>query len=202
VSRSAPGRGVAALVACVCAWPDAAIAHGTLQAGEFYTGLSQPLFHPEALLSLCAVLLWTSQQGEPAQHRLAFAFCAALLAGCAAAWIGWSPPGAVWVQRTGALGLGLLVAARLPLPGPLAYAIVATVGLAQGLEAIRPDLGTLQRPWLYALGLAGAALVLWGWLVVFTERFRAFWAQVAVRVVGSWIATVTLLVSALALARR
>lgn len=200
MSSSPLGR-AAALVVCLCLWPEAAFAHGMLQAGEFYTGLAQPLFHPEALLSLCAVLLWSSQQTEPEQHRLPFVFCATLLAGCSVAWLGWSPPGMGWVQRAGALGLGLLVAARLPLPGPLAYAIVAAIGLAQGSEAIRPDLGTLGRPWLYALGLAATSLVLWGWLVLFTERFRAFWAQVALRVAGSWIATVTLLVSALALAR-
>jgi hydrogenase/urease accessory protein HupE len=202
VSGSPAGRVGAVLVACLCLWPDAAFAHGVLRAGEFYSGLSQPLFHPEALLSLCAVLLWSSQQGEPAQQRLPFVFCATLLAGCTWAWAGGSLPGMGWLQRAGALGLGLLVAARLRLPGAPAYAIVAALGLAQGFGAIRPDLGTLERPWLYALGLAAAVLVPWGWLALFTERFRALWAQVAVRVVGSWIATVTLLVSALALARR
>jgi hypothetical protein len=54
---------------------------------------------------------------------------------------------------------------------------------------------------LYALGLALAPLVTSGWLILLAERARAFWIQVGVRVVGSWIATIALLVTALALTR-
>jgi len=198
--RVALQAGAAALA--VALFPSLALAHGKMQIGEFYTGLTEPVFHPESLFVVLALLLWSAQRGEPLVVRAPFAFAAAIVAGSAMALAGWGLPGSFWIARGGTLLLALLVAARLGLPELVALAIAVGIGIAAGHEATWPDRASLARPWLYAIGLGTAVLVAWGYVTSFSLRFRAFWAQVAVRIVGSWIATVTLLVSALALARR
>jgi len=192
----------AAVAALVCLLPGAAFAHGAMKIGEFYTGLTEPVFHPDSLLVVLAVLLWSSQRGEPTLYRVPFAFAAAVVAGSALALSGWDLPAGLWVARGAALALGLLVAARVGLPGAISLALALAAGLATGHAATWPERSALLRPWLYALGLGMAVIIGWGYVASFALRFRAFWAQVAVRIVGSWIATVTLLVSALALAKR
>ena len=182
--------------------PAPAFAHGTLKIGEFYTGLSQPLFHFESLLILLAVLLWSVQRGGEALVRVPSAFALATLAGSALALAGVDLPATTLVMRGGTLLFALLVAARIGLPGFVAIALAVALGVAAGHEATWSDRADLTRPWLYTAGLGAAVIVLWGYVASFALRFRAFWAEVALRVVASWIATVTLLVSALALAKR
>ena len=199
--RAASARRAAALALALCLPASPALAHGTLQAGEFYSGFVQPVFHPESLLALLALLLWSTQLGEPDAYRVPFAGCAAALAGAASAWLGSELAAVTWVERGATLGIALLVAARRPLPGPAALALAVAVGFAAGHEALAPELAALKRPWLFALGFAAALVVLWGYLASLVQRFGAPWLRLGVRIAGSWIATVTLLVSALALRR-
>lgn len=182
-------------------FPSPARAHGVLKLGEFFTGLSQPVFHPESLALVLAVLLWSSQRDEPLFYRVPFAFAAAAVAGSLAAAAAPALPGAPWLARGGTLVLALAVAARQALPGPAALAAGVALGLVAGYQAAGPERAALARPWLYGLGFATAVLVAWGYVASFALNVRAFWAQLAVRIVGSWIAAVTLLVSVLALAR-
>jgi hydrogenase/urease accessory protein HupE len=194
-------RVAAVAVGAVLAVPSAALAHGTMKVGDFYGGLSQPIFHPESLLPLLAMLLWCVQgPSELARPRVPLVFAAATAAGSALAIAGIGLPPAVWVARAGALGVGLLVAARIPNDERLAAPLAILVGVATGHAATWPDRADLARPALYAAGLATAVVIAWGYLGSLALRFRAFWAQVALRILGSWIATITLLVSALALA--
>ena len=195
-------RAAAALLLALCLPASPALAHGAMKAGEFYSGFVQPVFHPESLLALLALLLWSTQRTGSEWYALPLAFAAAALAGCALAGLAGERAWVAWVERGATLALALLVAARRSLPQPLAFAVGIALGLAAGHQAMQPELATLQRPWLFALGLAAAVLVVWGYLASFTQRFTAPWAQIAARIAGSWIATVTLLVSALALARR
>jgi hypothetical protein len=125
-----------------------------------------------------------------------------VVAGSAVAAGGWDPGGAAWTARVGALAVALAVAARSSVPSALAVGIAAALGLAVGHQATWPERAALARPWLFALGLGTGVAVAWGYVVSFRLRFRALWAEIALRVVGSWIATIALLVSALALARR
>jgi hydrogenase/urease accessory protein HupE len=193
---------VAAAAAIALAAPCTALAHGTMKVGDFYGGLSQPIFHPESLLPLLAMLLWCVQDSEVARPRVPLVFALATAAGSVIATAGVDLPAAVWVARAGALGVGLLVAARVPSDERIAAPIAILIGVAAGHQSTWPDRADLARPWLYAGGLGAAVVVAWGYLGSLALRFRAFWAQVALRIVGSWIATIALLVSALALATR
>jgi hydrogenase/urease accessory protein HupE len=180
--------------------PGPARAHGATDVGDFYAGLAQPLYHLESLLLLLALGLFAGQAPPERRYAAPLAFAAATLVGAAAALLGLELPGAVWAVRAGSLVCGLAVAARLA-PGLGVFAAAGLVfGLGQGHYAALGDRAELARPALYALGLALGPLVTSGWLILVAERARAFWMQVGLRVVGSWIATIALLVCALALA--
>jgi hydrogenase/urease accessory protein HupE len=173
-----------------------------MQVGDFYGGLSQPLFHPESLLVLLAVLLWSAQRGLPLLVRAPLALAAGVVAGSALAIAELPLAPAIWLTRAAALAFGLGLAARVAIPAWIAVPLAAAIGVAAGHAATWPDRETLARPWLYALGLGAGVAIAWGWIASFALRWRALWAQVALRIAGSWIATITLLVAALALARR
>jgi hypothetical protein len=72
-------------------------------------------------------------------------------------------------------------------------------GLAQGGVATLGEPAAASRPVLYVLGFAlGLGLLLFHVENV-AVRARAFWMQVGIRVVGSWIAAVGVLIGVLAL---
>jgi hydrogenase/urease accessory protein HupE len=95
------------------------------------------------------------------------------------------------------LVLGLLVAARLRLPPVVALALGLGVGLAHGYVATFSERETIARPILYMLGMCSGVGLLCFHLESLVLRFSAFWMQIAVRVLGSWIAAIGLLVAVL-----
>jgi len=167
--------------------------------GDFYAGALQPVFHVESLLLLLALALWAGQRGEPLMWRAPSAFLAAALLGAAAGVAGMPLPGSVWMARGAALGWGLLVAARLSLPLSLTLLLAALAGLAHGHQATFGEAGAISRPVLYVLGMEVGIALLTFHVVRPIRRFQGFAIQVGVRVAGSWIATITLLVTAFAL---
>ena len=179
--------------------PGVACAHSGVDMGDFYAGLSQPIFHWELLLLALGAALWASQAEDPDNVRIPVAFLVATLAGAAAGLWGPAATPPFWPVRIEAMVLGLLVAARLRI-AKLGVVVAAIAGLTYGWVAAVGEAPEVGKPIPYALGLVAGVFVLFGWVLAFTDRFRAFWVEVAVRVLGSWIATISLLVSALELA--
>lgn len=174
-------------------------AHGSMAMGELYAGLLQPVLHFESLLPILALALWASQQGAPLLWQLPLAFAGAALVAACVALVGFAVPGAAQVQSAAMLGFGGLVAARVRLPVAAALALAALAGLAQGSVGAFGEPAAAARPVLYVLGFAlGLGLLLFHVENV-AVRARAFWMQVGIRVVGSWIAAVGVLISVLAL---
>lgn len=181
--------------------PSTARAHGSTETGDFYAGLLQPVHHPESLLLLLALGLWAGQLPPSRQWLPPLLFAGATLLGAGLGLAGLVPVPAAWLVRGGALVLGLAVAARWTAPAALATGLALLLGLGQGHHASFSERQQVERALLYLLGAGLAPLLVCGWLVTLAERARAFWAQVALRVAGSWIATIALLVSALELVR-
>lgn len=174
-------------------------AHGSMAMGELYAGLLQPVLHFESLLPAAALALWAAQQEPPLRWQLPLAFGGAALAAACAALLGAALPAAAPVQSAAMLGFGALVAARLRAPRALALALAALAGLAQGSLGVLGEPAAATRPALYVTGYAlGLGLLLFH-VANLAVRARAFWMQVGIRVVGSWIAAVGVLVSVLAL---
>jgi urease accessory protein len=174
-------------------------AHGSMAMGELYAGLLQPVLHFESLLPILALALWAAQQGGPLLWQLPVTFAGAALVAACVALLGFALPGAALVQSAAMLGFGGLVAARVRLPAVLALGLAAVAGLAQGSVGAFGEPAAAARPVLYVLGFAlGLGLLLFH-VENLAVRARAFWMQVGIRVVGSWIAAVGVLISVLAL---
>jgi len=191
---------VGLLLAAAPAW-----AHGKSNLGDFYSGLSQPVFHPVSLLLLLTVGLWAAQMPEGKRLEAPLAFAVGALAGAFVGLAGLAGGLVPWTQgivQGGALLLGVLVAARWRLPLPVAVLAAGFLGLAQGHFGTFADRSYVARPLLYALGQGLAPVLVASWFVALADRLQAVWLQIAIRVVGSWIATIALLASVLALTRR
>jgi hydrogenase/urease accessory protein HupE len=197
---AALGRLIAASLALVLLAAPAE-AHGNFNGGDFYAGLLQPVYHPESLLAALALVLWSTQQAPRAGFLACAAFAGAIALGGAAALLGVRLPAAEWGTRAAMLVFGPLAAARLRLPLPMAAALAVLAGLASGAAATAPEVAQIQRPVLWTLGLGGGVALLGVYAHQMVWRFQAFWMQVAVRVVGSWITAIGLLVSVLAATR-
>ena len=189
-----------ALVTCVvlCLQPTPALAHGSLAVGDFYSGMLHPLLHFETLLPTLALALWSGQLGGPLSWRLPLAFLGAALVGAVAGILEVDLYAGPALLRVSMLVLGLLAAVRGRLPASLAMAVVLLFGLYEGQSNTYDPEAKIERPLLFIAGLGSSIGLILFHVGTRVVRYRAFWVQIAVRVVGSWIAATGLLVLALA----
>lgn len=176
---------------------DAAYAHAASpQAGSFYAGLLHPLTAPEHVLSMVALGLLAGQHGLNKGQGLLLVFPAAMALGAGLALrhlaLGW-----VSLLNIGSVALfGGLVAATWRVPAALLYALALLFGMTHGYAngaAITPNLS----PAVFILGLVTAALLVLGYSMAGTAyllRLKPAWLPIAVRVAGSWITAVGILV--------
>lgn len=176
---------------------DVACAHvASAQAGAFYAGLLHPLTAPEHVLPMLALGLLAGQRGLNESQGVLLAFVVALAAGAGLAPSG-TASGWIALLNIGSLVvIGGLVAAAWRWPAALLYALAlgfgATHGYANG--AARPLDGS---PPIFVLGLVAATLMTTGYGLVVSDALRRLkpnWPRVAVRVAGSWVAAVGILV--------
>lgn len=189
-------KSLAAIALLFAASP--AHAHGNSNLGDFYAGLFQPFFHFEFLLGALAIALWSTQQSGRTPFAICAGFAGGVFAGSASAQLGLHPDAVAWGPRVAMLIGGPLVAARVSLPLAAGTALAIAAGLAQGNAATGAELDQIARPVLWTLGLGSGAVLLGAYANAMTQRFTAFWMQVGVRVAGSWIAAIGLLVSMVA----
>jgi len=184
------------LVLMAAAWlhPAPALAHGSLAVGEFYTGMLHPLLHFETLLPILALALWSGQLGDARAWHLPVAFSAAALVGAVAGILDVEPPVGRSLLLLPMLVLGLLVAVRGRLPAWLAMAVVLFFGIGQGQANTYDPEQQIERPVLFLAGFSSSIGLIFFHVVTRVFRYRAFWVQTAVRVLGSWIAATGLLV--------
>lgn len=168
--------------------------------GDFYAGLLHPLTAFEHVLPIVALGLLTAQHGLRRSQLVLLLFPLAFAAG---AWFSLEVPSlpAIFpINIFWAVLLGVLVATAVSLPLPLLYAIAVGCALTHGYangQAMTPE----SKAALFVLGLAVAAFLALAYVVVcadFALRQKARWLPVAIRVGGSWIAAIGILVLSLA----
>lgn len=166
-------------------------------AGEFYAGALHALTALEHVLPFLALGILAGQQGRQTEPIL-LVFCLALATGTTVAL--WTPPLAyVGVLNIfSAILFGGLVAAAWSLPVAFYYVIAAVFGLSHG---IANGAGVIEqtKPHLYVSGvaLAGFAVTAYGLIATdYLMRRKAGWIHIAVRVAGSWVAAIGILVLA------
>jgi urease accessory protein len=194
-------RNAAALAAVLLCVSLPALAHDLSDRYGAYLGAAiHPLTELDHLLAFVAIGLLAGQQGAPRTWRALAAFLTGLALGLAGAALpgvasGALPAIAGGINLLSFTVLGLLVVVAPRLPGASAAAIAALFGATHGFEngidlggalGVASALGVLTA----ALAAAGPAAALVNWLT-------RDWQRIAVRVVGSWIAAIGLLMLAL-----
>jgi len=95
---------------------------------------------------------------------------------------------------------GFLIAIAWPLPWVVTAALAFATGAAVALNA-PPQAVTLSGAAITQLGTALGAIAIFGLGALIAGRARLFWQQIAVRVIGSWIAASAILMLGLSFAR-
>lgn len=177
-------------------------AHSTVKGvGDLYAGLLHVVTGLEHVLPFIALSILAGQRGLKSQaEAVLLVFPVALMLGAAAAL--WIPPvpGLAFFNVASAILLGGLVASAWPLPAVVFYGLVVLFGLSHGFANGEAITGSIKA-YLFVLGigLAGLAIVAYGTLMVdFLLRRKVGWMTIAVRVAGSWIAAIGVLVLATA----
>jgi hydrogenase/urease accessory protein HupE len=175
------------------ATPGPAFAHATNTGfGPFYDGLAHLVVTPEDLLTVIAVALCAAQHGARDARRAVGALPAAWLAGIAAGAVVAPAPGSDVPALVLMIALGAIVAAgrRLPELLLLGLAVVAGLwhGFGNGANGAGAELGLL-----FVAGVGCGVFVLATLVGGQAVSPKAAWSRVAVRVAGSWIAAVGLL---------
>jgi hydrogenase/urease accessory protein HupE len=173
--------------------PDTAHAHlVTTGLGPLYDGISHLFLSFEDLLPVVAIALLAGLNGPGAGRIALFVVPTAwLLGGLAGHWTG-TPLVPGTVTAASFLVLGGLTAADRRLPAAAVTALSAALGVLHGwlngagiAEAGREALGLV--------GIVSAVFVVVALLAAFVVWLRPPWTRVAVRVAGSWIAAIGLL---------
>ena len=173
-------------------WPWRAEAHlVSTGLGPVYDGIGHLLVTPEDLLPVLALALFAGLRGASAGRYVLGVLPVAWLAGGGAGLLLHGLP-ALPIPALSLLILGTLVAGDLRLP-PMAVAALATgLGLVHGcLNGV-----AMRQAGAGALGLLGvmaALFVLVALAAAFVVALRRPWTRIVVRVAGSWIAAMGLL---------
>ncbi|MGF1547541.1 MAG: HupE/UreJ family protein [Thiotrichales bacterium] len=162
--------------------------------GTVVGGLLQNVVHIEYLFAIIALALLAARSDGLRLVVAGAVFAVAAALGFALARVAPAVAGSGAVDFAQLLVLGVLVALGWRLPPMLALAALTlsalALGLSNGWNAPRHEFLEFAAAWLLGAVLAFVAVV------AGARRLRAAWTMIAVRVVGSWIAAIGLLMAA------
>jgi hydrogenase/urease accessory protein HupE len=155
--------------------------------GPVYDGIGHLLLTPEDLVPAMAVALYAGLRGKEPGRLAFFLFPLAwLIGGFAGLLVNYSPTYPLSVLSF--LLLGALIAADLRMPASVFTLLVMALGIMHGFFN-----GIAMTGVSGLLGIAATLFVLIAIGSAVVVSLRAAWTRVAVRVAGSWIAAVGLL---------
>ena len=161
--------------------------------GPFSDGLTHLIVTPEDLLPVIALALLAGLRGPRFGRAVLFALPVAWLVGSAAGLL-LVPPITLPVAETiVTIGLGVLLATDRPLPLIWVAGLAVLLGLLHGILNGSELPKTSSSGQISAAGVAIALFVAVSLSAGQAASMRVPWARVAVRVVGSWIAAIGLL---------
>jgi len=181
------------VASAILLWPSPAEAHlVTTGLGPIYDGISHVLMSPDDLVPILAMAFLAGLNGPAAGRRTLFALTGAwVIGGVAGFSSGQSllPGAAVAISF---LVLGVLTAVDRRLSPGVVTALAVVVGMLHGwLNGA--GIAESQRELLGLVGIASVVFVLVALASAFVVSLRAAWTRIAVRVAGSWIAAIGLL---------
>jgi urease accessory protein len=173
--------------------PLPAFAHPMQGVGDFYAGMLHPVITLETVLPMIALGLLAGQQRREDAIQLLAMFPAALIAGAVLATLGKAPSALGLVQLILTAGLGILVASARRVPSWFLVALGVVLGISAGWANATEVFGQVS-PLRFVAGLAVVGLLLLVYGNGLVRNLKVEWTQIAVRVVGSWIAAASILV--------
>ena len=161
--------------------------------GPFYDGLTHLFVSPEDLLPVIALALLAGLRGPRFGRSVLFVLPVAWLVGSTTgAWI--APQLSLpRLEIILTIGLGALLAADCPLPLAFVAALAILLGLLRGILNGSELAKTGSSGQMVAVGVAVGLFVSVSLLAGQAASVRVRWARVALRVAGSWIAAIGLL---------
>ena len=161
--------------------------------GPFYDGLTHLFVTPEDLLPVIALALLAGLRGPRFGRAVLFVLPVAWLVGSTAGLLPAPQFTLAKAEIIVTIGLGALLAADRPLPLAFVVGLAILLGLFHGILngyelAKGPSSGQMVT-----VGVAVGLFVLVSLLAGQAASVRMRWARVAVRVAGSWIAAIGLL---------
>ena len=173
--------------------PSPAEAHlVTTGLGPIYDGISHVLVSPDDLVPIVAMSLLAGLNGQAAGRRTLFALTSAWLVGGTAGFVVGSTMVPSAATTASFLVLGVLAAIDRRLSPTVVTALAMAVGLLHGwLNGVA--LAESQREAIGLVGIGAMTFVLVALVSAFVVSVRAVWARMAMRVAGSWVAAIGLL---------
>jgi hydrogenase/urease accessory protein HupE len=173
-------------------WPWRVEAHlVTTGLGPVYDGIGHLLVTPEDLLPVLALALFAGLRGVGAGRRVLYILPSAWLVGGGVGLLAHGLP-VFPSPALSSLILGTLVAADLRVPPPAVTALALGLGLVHGVHngmaMQQAGAGVLEL-----LGLLAALVVLVALVAAGVVSLQQPWTRMAVRVAGSWMAAMGLL---------
>jgi hydrogenase/urease accessory protein HupE len=173
-------------------WPWRVEAHlVTTGLGPVYDGIGHLLVTPEDLLPVLALALFAGLRGVGAGRRVLYILPSAWLVGGGVGLLAHGLP-VFPSPALSSLILGTLVAADLRVPPPAVTALALGLGLVHGVH----NGVAMQQAGAGAMGLLGllaALVVLVALVAAGVVSLQQQWTRIAVRVAGSWMAAIGLL---------
>lgn len=192
MSRRVAVASVALVAAAALAGASPARSHlVTTGLGPFYDGLGHLALTPEDFISVLAAALLVGLRGKAHGRAALLVLPASWLAGGALG-LALRPGAEPVVGVLSLLVLGILVAADLTWPTTVTVGLGAAIGLVHGYLN-GGALAAVAGGGLGLVGIATSVFVVVALVAAFVTRLEAPWARIAVRVAGSWIAAVGLL---------
>jgi hydrogenase/urease accessory protein HupE len=160
--------------------------------GPFYDGLSHLFISPEDLLAVLALGLLAGLGGPRYGRLVLFSLTGAWMAG---GFVGLAQRSEMTLQLAVILPFlvaGALVALDRRLPVGVVIGLAVGLGLAHGFlngtAMVAARIGTLGL-----VGIGSAVFIMTAIVAAFVVWLQAAWARIGVRVAGSWIAAIGLL---------
>jgi urease accessory protein len=161
--------------------------------GPFSDGLTHLMVTPEDLLPVIALALLAGLRGPRFGRAVLFALPVAWLAGSAIGLLVVQPITLPVAETIVTIGLGVLLAIDRPLPLLWFAGLAILLGLLHGILNGSELPKTSSSGQISAAGVAIALFVAVSLPAGQAASMRVPWARVAVRVAGSWIAAIGLL---------
>lgn len=183
----------AGLAAAAVLVPSPAGAHlVTTGLGPVYDGISHVFLSPDDLVPILAMALLAGQNGPAAGRRALFTLTLAWMTGGVLGYAAGTAPLPAAATTMSFLVLGALTAADPRLSATAVTLLATLVGLGHGwLNGA--GLAEAQRELLGLAGIVAALFVVVAIVAAFVVSLRAAWLRIAVRVAGSWVAAIGLL---------